>query len=253
MDAIEDNWRASGSNLPKRNDSNTTKHDWIVLDGHILREHVWSALIDRHADLVIGTTAHSEGTKALREEIDREINGDDMSQAIVKRVRDSALGQGEENLAEEAISRYNATWDGFVSMITDIRTVCPLLAMARTQVSIESKAVKLIKKFKSNITFYVATQGRTYKLPGTLADVNIDLSAILGAYTPNVEPQKSFVKTMQDTFFNFVNEGVLPPLPSPAPAQPVLFIAKDAEWRNDYPNCGFWVAKNFTPLYGRRD
>lgn len=52
----------------------------------------------------------------------------------MKRVRESALGAGEVNLAEEAISRYNATWEGFASMITDIRTVCPLLAMARTQV-----------------------------------------------------------------------------------------------------------------------
>lgn len=46
-------------------------------------------------------------------------------------------------VAEDAIARYNATWSGLASLVSDLRTVCPLNAMAT--------------KMPTSAYFYVAT------------------------------------------------------------------------------------------------
>lgn len=84
-----------------------------------------------------GTTAQSDASPALWQKLGE--NDASRGDAIVKRVRSSQLGK--LGLADEALERYNNTWEGFVSMVTDIRTLCPLLTMSQTQVNSTSKTI----------------------------------------------------------------------------------------------------------------
>lgn len=54
MGAVEDSWRAPTRDVPEPDEAATPKHDWLVLDGHILQDHVWSGLANRHAQIVVG-------------------------------------------------------------------------------------------------------------------------------------------------------------------------------------------------------
>lgn len=70
-----------------------------------------------------GTSAHADATKALFFEKPQWSEGD-----VKSKIASSALGQ---NLTIEVLKRYNATWAGLVSIISEIRTICPLLNLAR--------------------------------------------------------------------------------------------------------------------------
>ncbi|KAL7032492.1 hypothetical protein ACKWTF_007333 [Chironomus riparius] len=163
MKKMPETWMKKHSNsLPDRDESATSFHDWIVLDGVILKKHpedFWKATNPK-IKMVVGATAHasfddSEGSI---------FNGNLTEEEIEKYVEDSKIGS--LNLTEEAFNLYGKTKEGLISMISDIRIVCPLLVQARSQSN-------------PNFYFYISSQN-----VGTnnLASVDSDILAILGLY-----------------------------------------------------------------------
>lgn len=125
-------------------------------------------------NIVIGTTAHAAYDEST-------FKGNLTEEEVVKYVEDSKIGS--LNLTEKALELYGKTKEGrlyyilfkilkcvkafislpgLISMISDIRIVCPLLVQARSQ---------------SNYEFYVATQPIGEH---NLATIDADILAILG-------------------------------------------------------------------------
>lgn len=123
----------------------------------------------------IGSTVHSDiPPKQLT------YNEDWVPEEVKKHVISSVVGS--KNLADEALKRYGADWPGLVAMISDIRTVCPLLYLSRSQ---QGKV----------IPFYLVNHTRENPSTGSeeLADVAVDVEAILGLYDAQTSSARRYV------------------------------------------------------------
>ncbi|XP_014604852.1 PREDICTED: neurotactin isoform X1 [Polistes canadensis] len=228
LNAVPDTWHHNFIGLPKTGEilpGNDT-HEWLILDGAILQEHVGEILTKSELPikLIIGTTAHSGTPKQYL-----SLNVD--SKHIEQIVRNSLLGT--IGLANEALRRYNATLEGLARMISDIRVICPLMTVA---------------SMKANVSFYVATQPRG----GNLADPDSDAAAILGTYAARTPEEKRHVSAMQQLFNHYVWHGEVAQA-DPKGANRVLIVGQDIIPQHDYPNCDFWIKHDIVPLYGRID
>lgn len=139
---------------------------------------------------------------------------------------------GQKGLVDEVIRRYGTSWPGIASLVSDIRTVCPLLHLARQTVPFTP--------------FYVVKQPHH----DGIADVDADVAAILGHYGPRTPAQRRYVTAMQQCFLRFVREGQVR---KSAKEFPVLLIGQDANPSQEYPNCDLWFSKDIVPRYGRFD
>lgn len=228
-EAVPDTWLHFPADIPTMEENSTANHEWLVLDGDILVEHPAESWKKEHVGkpiLVMGTTAHESHTEKLRS---RYANW------TAEEVRNFIEGSkiGALNLTEEAIQRYNATnYAALVSMISDIRTICPLLINARLQPS---------------VPFYVVSQGEG---EDQLAAVDADVQAILGRYEPHTVEQRRFVSSMQQLFYYYVSHGTVPQYD---PRRRVLDIGQDPLSQEDYPNCNFWISNDVVPRYARID
>jgi hypothetical protein len=123
----------------------------------------------------IGSTVHADIPPRLL------IHSEDWVAEDVKRhVMSSVVGS--KDLTDEALKRYGADWPGLVAMISDIRTVCPRLYLSRSQ---QGKI----------IPFYLVNHTR--ENPNTeseeLADVAVDVEAILGLYDIQTSSDRRYV------------------------------------------------------------
>ena len=230
-DSVPETWHLGNVGLPETREATSTardkRHEWLVLDGAILQEPVGRVWVkdDLPVKIVMGTAAHAGAPlKYLQSNI--TLN----STQVETIVRESLLGS--KGLHDEALSRYNATVNGLLSMISDIRVVCPLLTVAR---------------MKTNIPFYVATQPR-----GEIADPDSDAAGILGSYAARTPAEKRHVSAMQQLFNHFVWHGDVAQADSSG-VKRVLIIGQDTLPDRDYPNCDFWIGKDIVPSYGRVD
>ena len=66
------------------------------------------------------------------------------------------------------------------------------------------------RNFVANVYSYVVTQRRTSNA-GDVADSNIDLAAIFGAYGAHTISETKFRDNMERIFYTFVRSGALPP------------------------------------------
>lgn len=227
LETVPDTWRSVAPDLPANDEVPTSRHEWLVLDGEILQEHpakTWARQQRGKPRLVIGTTKHESHSEKLflkHKEWTPEL--------VRKHIEDSKIGQ--LNLTEEALKRYNATYTGLVSMISDIRTVCPLLTVAQSQPS---------------VPFYLVTQNNHAAVP--LATVDDDAMAIMGRYEPKTPEQRRFVSAIQQMFYHYVAFGELN-----MPEARIFLVGQDALAGVDLPNCDFWVSKDVVPRYGRLD
>lgn len=233
--ATPDTWFNFPVDLPQaKENSNASRHQWLVLDGDILYQHPsesWKQMttVDSQKPLlVMGATAHDGHTLKLRE-LHANWTAEDV-RAYLQASQLGALG-----LTDEIIQRYNATnYAALVAIITDIRTVCPLLANARLQPS---------------VPFYVVTQGEG---EDQLAKVDADVQAILGRYEPHTVEQRRFVTSMQSLFDYYVAHGEVKPFDS---RRPVIIVGQDALPDNGQvdESCNYWISKNIVPRYARID
>lgn len=99
---IPDTWASNDLlGLPTSDEKTKERHEWLVLDGHILKKSpldVMKSQVQKTPKLVIGATAHeshSENLMALNKEWTEEV--------IRKYVDDSIIGKS--NLTDEALKR----------------------------------------------------------------------------------------------------------------------------------------------------
>ncbi|XP_018407456.1 PREDICTED: neurotactin, partial [Cyphomyrmex costatus] len=234
MDAVPETWYVGTVGLPEMKEDASTytqrRHEWLVLDGTILQKHVGVSKILSQDNLMIkivmGTTAHS-GTPPPYLSLNVTLN----ATQIENIVQESLLGM--RGYTPEALRLYNATLKGLVTMISDIRVVCPLLTLAR---------------MNTNIPFYVATQPRQQHL----ADPDSDAAAILGTYIAVTPEEKRHVLAMQQLFNHFVWHDKVMQFDQSG-AKRVLIVDQDTMPAQSYSNCDFWINKNIVPQCGRVD
>ncbi|XP_043521162.1 neurotactin [Frieseomelitta varia] len=229
MDSVPETWHLGNVGLPETREATTRdrRHEWLVLDRAILQEpvgQIW-ARDEFQVKIVMGTTAHA-GAPLKYLTSNATLN----STQVEKIVKESLLGTS--GLADEALRRYNTTLKGLLSMISDIRVICPLLTVAR---------------MKTNIPFYVATQPR-----GQFADPDCDASAILGSYAARTPAEKRHVSAMQQLFNHYVWHDQVAQA-DPHGVKRVLIVGQDTLPDRDYPNCDFWIREDIVPSYGRVD
>ncbi|XP_011139183.1 neurotactin [Harpegnathos saltator] len=227
IDAVPETWYTKTVGLPETKEVNDKRHEWLVLDGVILQEHIGQILTVENnlPKMVIGTTAHS-GTPLQYLQPNVSLN----ASQVEKIIQESLLGTS--GMVTETLKRYNATLKGLVTMISDIRVVCPLFTVA---------------SMKNNVPFYVATQPR-----GQLADPDSDAAAILGTYAAVTPEEKRHVSAMQQLFNYYVWHGEVPQADRSG-AKRVLMVGQDTLLERDYPNCDYWIKTGIVPRYGRLD
>lgn len=211
--------------LPAVDEVKSQAHEFLVLDGVILKKHpqdVWKSDAKLASKLVIGTTAHSVYDSSKPSPYSSNLT----SEEIRKIISESKIGQF--NLTDEALERYNDTVQGLLQMISDIRIVCPLLVLARSQ---------------QNLPFYVVSQTQG---PMKLADVDIDVQAILGRYPSETPEKRRYLDAIRQLFYYYVSHGKILNYSS---QNSILNIDQDIIPRADSPNCDFWIEKQFVPHY----
>merc|ERR1712086_747600 len=140
-------------------------------DKHILLKHpmdYWAEnQLENKIPMVFGSTAQGEVTESNQEFMDW--TDDDKFEAHVE----GKLGSFNVTIPGQAMELYNVSdhWQEYASMISDIRTVCPLQELAQY----------VSQNFVSKVFSYVATQKRADSLGG-IADSTIDVAAIFGVY-----------------------------------------------------------------------
>ena len=104
----------------------------------------------------------------------REQNINWTGEPVESHVKASVVGS--KGLTEEALQRYGTNWPGLVAMISDIRTVCPLRYLSQ--------------QGNTTIPFYLVNHTRDNEGGDKLADVSVDVEAILGLYEPRSESDR---------------------------------------------------------------
>ena len=224
--------------------------------------------------LTSGSTAQGAVTTANK---DLEVGGWNKD-SLGRRV-ETALGSFNTTIPEQAISRYNKYlddlpvekhvnkyWLTYASMLTDIKTVCPLQELASS----------LSKHFSSKVYSYVATQKRNKM--DNIADSTSDIEAIFDMYEIDDDynkladkgesnedneamiegaklaaEQSLFVDKIQDMFYTYVRTGELPQ-GNRDMSQGMYMVNSQITSQKDYPNCDFWKStKNIVPSYANLD
>uniref|UniRef100_A0A182J1I1 Carboxylesterase type B domain-containing protein n=1 Tax=Anopheles atroparvus TaxID=41427 RepID=A0A182J1I1_ANOAO len=231
LDAVPDVWRRTFPDLPAVDENTTTaanpRHEWLVLDGNYLQQHpadAWLADVSSGVRYMIGSTAHEAHNTKLHLKYTEWT-----PELVTKHVNESVVGQA--GLTEEALRRYNATYQGLVAMISDIRTVCPLLT--------------IVQKLPS-AQFYAVTQ-----TGGELgiADVDADVQAILGRYEPKTPEQRRYMSAIQQLFYHYVSHGEI----KHELRKKHIDVGQDALPTYDDDNCRFWIKNDIVPRYARLD
>jgi hypothetical protein len=266
--------------LPKKKGTNEEKgHSWIIVDKNIFLEspmEYWkNNKRSNNVPIVIGATAQGVVTEQNKND------EDDWNENVLGRLVENALASFNKTVPEQAIKKYNEYLDSlstgkhvnkywliYSSMISDIKTICPLQDMATS----------LATLFDAKIYSYVATQKRN-KLDN-IADSTSDIEAIFDMYqiddayqkladkkdeannNANKEAliagakvaaeQSKFVENIQDMFYTFVRTGSLPQ--GKDRTQGTYLVCSEIRTQKDYPNCDFWKnTKNIVPTYANLD
>uniref|UniRef100_A0A182RF94 Carboxylesterase type B domain-containing protein n=1 Tax=Anopheles funestus TaxID=62324 RepID=A0A182RF94_ANOFN len=227
LDAVPDVWRRTFPDLPAADENATARHEWLVLDGNIMQQHpadVWSADVSNNVRYVIGSTTHEAHNTKLHLKYTEWT-----PELVTRHVNESIVGK--LGLTEEALRRYNTTYQGLVAMVSDIRTICPLLT---------------IKQKLQSSQFYVVSQ-----TGGELgiADVDSDVQAILGRYEPKTPEQRRYVSAIQQLFYHYVSHGEI----KHELRKKLLDIGQDALPTYNDENCLFWIKNDVVPRYARLD
>lgn len=233
LEKVPEEWtRDLSSTLPSISEDNSSdeetksQHEFLVLDGTILKKHpqdVFNSDAKLATKMVIGTTAHVAFNK---------IKGSPFSNFTAEDVRNyvnnSKIGQKE--LTDEALKLYGETVQGLISMISDIRYVCPLLVLARSHPI-------------NPLPFYLVTQTQGDL---NLADVDSDVQAIMGRYSSGTPEKRRYFDAIRQLFYYYVGHGKVNHY---RPQNFILNIEQDVIPQSDLPKCDFWIKNDFVPHY----
>lgn len=180
MEKLPSSWTKDlSTSLPAADEIKPQTHEFLVLDGIILKKHpkdVWSSDSKLSSKIVIGTTAHA-AFDSTKPSAFNNLTAED----VRRLVSESKIGQ--LNLTEEAFERYGETVKGLIAMISDIRIVCPLLVLSRSQ---------------NNLPFYIVTQTQGEL---NVADVDSDIQAILGRYSSESPEKRRYLDALVKLFY----------------------------------------------------
>ena len=89
-------------------------------------------------------------------------------------VESSLASFGDSTFPQTAMNQYNMSnnWKEYTSMVSDIRTICPLEILAH----------QAGKNDKAGVYFYVAETSRSASQLGGVADSSADIAAIFGRF-----------------------------------------------------------------------
>ncbi|CAG0879954.1 unnamed protein product [Darwinula stevensoni] len=249
LEAVPPTWPRFFYDLPPE-EGDKVRHSWLTIDGHILTQEPTDAWADdrfRHdVPLVFGTTTHAEyrGWTNQAKRFDPFVNTTDKMHNLVH----SHLDSLSVDLATEAIQKYmpytnggkEVLWPQYYSMVTDLRTLCPLAELAR----------KAATSFASPVYFYVAEQGRA-TLVGNVTDPFADVMAIIGMYNASGAAEERFRDNIQDLFYGFVYEGTLEN--NERYPRGLYHVGERVDVLSGYPKCKLWLDSLAYPRYARMD
>lgn len=215
------------------------QHSWLVLDGTFLRFHAyesWNAQKEAKKSgnekhfrpMVFGTTEHSGHSELLSK---KHLNW--TPEIVEKMVNDSVIG--EKNLTSSVFLHFNKTYEGLVELISSVRTLCPLVSLAR---------MRLLAPM-----YVVMGSGAGAGVLGSgIAGINADIEAILGTFDSEVPEQRRFMAAMQQLFYYFVWHGHLP-----GPETGLIAVGQDLLPLHGLPACDLLIQEDLVPRYAHID
>ncbi|CAH2063422.1 unnamed protein product, partial [Iphiclides podalirius] len=237
LSATPDTWL--GNNIDSLPVANELKRSWLVLDGDYLRVHAyesWDAQREAKEKgkekvfkpMVFGTTTHSGHTELLRM---KHMNW--TAEIVERTVNESYIG--ERNLTASVFEHFNKTYEGLVELITSVRTLCPLVSLARLRLA---------------APMYVVTgSGAGGGVLGSgMATVDSDVEAILGTFESEMPEQRRFMSAMQQFFYYFVWHGRLP-----GPETGLVAVGQDLLPLHGLPACDLLIREDVVPRYAHVD
>ncbi|CAH0717268.1 unnamed protein product, partial [Brenthis ino] len=237
MTATPDTWLGTDvSTLPL---SGEFKRSWLVLDGDLMRNHAYEIWDEQKEakntgkdkmfkPMVFGTTQHSGHSEVLRM---KHINW--TAEIVERMVNESYLG--EKNLTNDVFKVFNKTYEGLVDLISSIRTLCPLVSLAR---------LRLVAPM-----YVVLGSGAGGGRTGSgMAGINSDIEAILGTFDSVMAEQRRFMAAVQQLFYYFVWHGHLP-----GPESGLIAVGQDLLTHPGLPACDLLIQNDIVPRYAHID
>ncbi|XP_045533823.1 neurotactin [Papilio machaon] len=237
LSATPDTWL--GNNIDSLPSADEFKRSWLVLDGNYLRVHAYESWDKQKKakeegkekvfkPMVFGTAIHSGHTDLLKM---KHMNW--TADIVEKMVNESYIGQ--KNLMEAVFQHFNKTYEGLVELISSIRTLCPLVSLARLRLA---------------APLYVVTGAGAGggAAGGGLAGIDADVQAILGTFESAMPEQRRFMAAMQQLFYYFVWHGELA-----GPAGGLLAVGQDLLPLPAAPACDLLIREDVVPRYAHLD
>ncbi|XP_043237456.1 neurotactin-like [Amphibalanus amphitrite] len=244
LEAVPRVWHRIPTGLPRLNEP---RHNWLVRDGFLLTESVhdaWAESQERRRELpdpliVLGVNAQQDGAPDLYGV--REWNVSSVAESYVATTLGTFPGELRDRATRLYLRHGGDPWTQIATMVSDVRTVCPLYAAAR----------RAAGHFTNRAYFYLAAQKR-HGETGFIADARSDIEAILGVYRAETIEQRKFVDNMQHMFYKFVREGRLP---LDASAADKVYVVDDGIGTvSSHRSCDdLWNSSGLYPQYARRD
>ncbi|CAK1578232.1 unnamed protein product [Parnassius mnemosyne] len=237
LSATPDTWL--GNNIDSLPSADEFKRSWLVLDGDHLRVHAyesWDAQKEAKEKgkekvfkpMVFGTTMHSSHTDLLKM---LHINW--TADIVEKMVNESYIG--EKNLTSSVFTYFNKTYEGLVELISSIRTLCPLVSLARLRLDVPM--------------YVVNGSGAGGGVMGSgMADINSDIEAILGTFESAMPEQRRYMAAMQQFFYYYVWNGRLP-----GPETGLIDVGQDLLPLHGLPACDLLIREDVVPRYAHVD
>jgi carboxylesterase type B len=229
VDEDAETW--SHNNLPSRGEKSMLS--WITMDTQLIKTSFasfWGSS-PVSVPVVFGAAAQSEANSVNYQLYDW--NNTDQVESIVE----SSLGSFDVSLSTGALELYNSSnmWLDYISMVSDIRTVCPLRQFAKN----------FRESFSaSKVSFYVTQEANPLEEDesGNVADSSTDISAIFGLYE-----DASFGLKLQSKFFQFVTGNI-----DKLGDDVMVFDEEDV--KDSDAKCSFWIktSDEIVPKFAKR-
>ncbi|RVE48414.1 hypothetical protein evm_006975 [Chilo suppressalis] len=213
------------------------QYSWLVLDGDYLRVHAYESWHSQKEakksgkdkifkPMVFGTTQHSGHSDLLQK---KHLNW--TSELVEKMVNDSIIGQ--KNLTAAVFKHFDKSYTGLAELISSLRTLCPLVSLARLRLS---------------APMYVVMGAGGGALGSGIAGINADVEAILGTFDSETPEQRRYMAAMQQLFYYFVWHGTLP-----GPETSLITVAQDLLPLHGLPACDLLIQEDLVPRYAHID
>lgn len=222
----------SYDDLPTRGDNEMPSY--IVRDSIMIKEDSFGELLRETpltVPIVFGVTAQSEANSANYKLYDWN-NTDSVDSAI-----ENNLGSFDVSLSSAAMKLYNEScnWSKYISIVSDIRTLCPINNLATNFTKLYSD---------SFVSFYVAKEDNPADSNGSghVADSTTDIAAIFDMF-----PDHSFGTNLRRKFYQFVKGYIQKLTP-----EVVVFDKSNSKFSDE--KCRLWQngTNSLVPKYGRK-